>query len=115
MATIKKRTKSGIEYEQGSDNIFADLGLKDADELFARGMLAIQIKKILIERGLKKQKDIAELWGIDKTDVSKFMNADYQRFSQERLLSFLNKLNYKVTMQIAPMQKGDRPQEVVMM
>lgn len=111
----KKKTKSGIEYETSSGNVFADIGLDDADELFARSMLAIQIKNILDEQGIKKQKDIAELWGVDKTEVSKFMHGDYQRFSQERLFGFLNKLNYKAVIQIAPMQKGDRPQEVVMM
>lgn len=32
-------TKAKIEFEESSGNIFADLGLKDADELFARAQI----------------------------------------------------------------------------
>lgn len=110
----KMKTKSGIEYEQGSTNVFADLGRPDADELFARGLLAVQIFTILAQRKIKKQKDVAELLGIDKSEASKLLNTEFNRFSQERLIHFLNKLNYKVVMQISPMQKGDKPQEVLM-
>lgn len=103
-----------IEHEKGSGNVFADLGMKDADELFIRGMLGIQILKIIKKSGLRKQKDVAELLKIDKTETSKLINGDFSRFSQERLVGFLNILNYKVTMQISPMKKGEQPQQVVL-
>ena len=111
----KKVTKNGHEYETGSGNIFADLDVSDADEKHTRAMLAVRIFTILSKRKIKTQKEIAELLGIDKSEVSKLMNAEFNRFSQERLIGFLNKLNYKVTMQIAPMRKGDFPQEVIML
>lgn len=114
MAT-KKKTRSGIEYELGGNNIFADLGLEAPDELQARGMLGIQIFKILESRNVKKQKDVSELLGISKTETSQLMNGNFSRFSEGRLMSFLNRLNYKVTMQISPMQNGDIPQDVVLM
>ncbi len=104
-----------IKHEKGSDNIFADLGLKDADELFTRGLLGIQILQILHKRGIKKQKDAAELLQIDKAETSKLIKGEFNRFSQERLMCFLNILNYKVTVQISPMKKGEQPQQVVMM
>ena len=113
--STKKRTQTGIEYETGSGNIFADLELPNADEKHTRAMLAVQIFQILEKRNIKKQKDVAELLGIDKSEASKLMNAEFTRFSQERLIEFLNKLDYKVTLHISPMQKGDQSLEVVLM
>lgn len=106
--------KEKIEYVTGSGNVFADLGLKDADELFTRGMLGIEIIRILKKRGLEKQKDVAALLDIDKSESSKLMNGEFNRFSEGRLIGFLNKLDYKVTMRISPLQKGEQPQQVVM-
>lgn len=103
-----------IEHVKGSGNVFADLGLKEADELFTRGMLGIEIIRILKQRGLKKQKDVASILDIDKSEASKLMNGEFDRFSEGRLMGFLNKLNYKVTMRISPLQKGEQPQQVVM-
>ena len=111
----KKRTKSGIEYEQGSGNIYADLGFPDADERFARSTLAIQIIKILKERGIEKQKDRAEALGISKTEMSQLTHGNFERFSEGRLIGFLNKLNYRAVTTIVPMKKGEIPHEVVMM
>jgi predicted XRE-type DNA-binding protein len=106
--------KEEIEHVTGSGNVFSDLGLKDADELFTRGLLGIEIIRILKKRGLKKQKDIAALLGIDKSEASKLMNAEFDRFSEGRLMGFLNKLNYKVTMKISPLRNGEQPQQVIM-
>ena len=40
------------KYEEGSGNVFADLGLDDADELYARAQLGFQIHKLLSTREL---------------------------------------------------------------
>lgn len=42
-----------IEFEEGSGNVFADLGLEDADELFTRAQLGFRVHKILKDKGLK--------------------------------------------------------------
>ncbi len=105
--------KKIIEHETSCGNVFADLGLKNADELFTRGLLGIQVLQVLKKRGIGKQKDVSILLHIDKAEASKLVNGDFNRFSQERLMGFLNILNYKVTMQISPMKKGEQPQQVV--
>ena len=101
------------EYEIGSGNVFADLGLKDADELLTRAKLGHTVRMILEKRGLK-QKEISELLKINQSEVSKLMNGKYHLFSEGRLFGFLNKLDRKVTVQISPRQKDDNPQEVVL-
>jgi len=77
-------------------------------------LAVIEIIRILKKRGLEKQKDVAALLDIDKSESSKLMNGEFNRFSEGRLIGFLNKLDYKVTMRISPLQKGEQPQQVVM-
>jgi len=106
-------TRKKPEYEIGSGNVFADLGLKDADELLTRAKLGHTVRMILEKRGLK-QKEISELLKINQSEVSKLMNGKYHLFSEGRLFGFLNKLDQKVTVLISPRQKDDNPQEVVL-
>lgn len=40
-----------IEFEISTGNVFADLGLDDAEELYTRAGLGVQVMKILKERG----------------------------------------------------------------
>lgn len=44
------------EYEEGSGNVFADLGLEDADALFARAQIGFYIGTLLKARKLKRPK-----------------------------------------------------------
>ena len=108
------KKKGPIEFEESSGNVFADLGLKDADSLLMRAELGHQILKILKSRGLKKQKDVQEVLGIGQAEVSQLMNARYHRFSEARLMVFLNKLDRKVTVQVSRRRKNEPLQEVVM-
>ena len=101
-----------IEIEESSGNVFADMGLKDAEELLLRAELGHSVRMILEKRELK-QREIGKLLKIKQPEVSKLMNGRYTLFSQERLVSFLNKLDQRVVIKIAPRRKGERPQEVV--
>jgi len=103
-----------IEFEKSSGNVFADLGLKDADSLLMRAELGSQILRILKGRGLKNQKAVQTVLGIGQAEVSQLMNARYQRFSEARLMAFLNKLDRKVTVQVSRRRKGEALQEVVL-
>jgi predicted XRE-type DNA-binding protein len=100
------------DYEVGSGNVFADLGLDDADELLTRAQLGHSVRMILEKKKLK-QREIARLLGIDQAEVSKLMNGQYHLFAEGRLFGFLNKLDKKVTVQITPRRRGESPQEVV--
>jgi predicted XRE-type DNA-binding protein len=84
-----------IEAEQSSGNIFADLGLADSDELFTKTELAIQISKIIKHRHLK-QKEAAEILGIDQPKVSAILGGKLNGFTLERLFRFLNALGRDV-------------------
>ncbi len=100
-----------IEFEEGSGNVFADLGLEDADELFARAQLGFHVHKILKDKGLK-QREIASLLGIAQPDVSHLMNGHFSRFTTDKLLDFLKRLDRKVSIQISPHKRGEPYQEI---
>ncbi len=36
-----------VEFEEGSGNVFADLGLKDSDELYTRAKLGFHVYQLL--------------------------------------------------------------------
>ena len=98
-------------FEQGSVNVFADLGLDDADERFARAKLGFHVYQLLTERKLK-QREIVELLGIKQPEVSHLMNGDFNRFTTDKLLDFLKRLDRKVTISVSS-HKPDKPfQEV---
>jgi predicted XRE-type DNA-binding protein len=100
-----------IEFEEGSVNVFADLGLEGADELFARAQLGFHVYKILKDKKLK-QREIAALLGIAQPDVSHLMNGHFNRFTTDKLLDFLKRLDRKVTIRISPRRRGEPYQEI---
>jgi predicted XRE-type DNA-binding protein len=106
-----KKDKADIEYEEGSGNVFADLGLDDADELHARAQLGFHVHKLLTDRKLK-QKEIATLLGIRQPEVSHLLNGHFSRFTTEKLLEFLKRLDQTVSIRIRPHRPGEPYQEV---
>lgn len=102
---------SSIEFEEGSGNIFADLGLEDADELLTQARIGFHIHKILVDKDLK-QREIAALLGVKQPEVSHLMNGHFSRFSVGKLLDFLRRLDRKVTIRISPREAGEPFQEI---
>jgi predicted XRE-type DNA-binding protein len=98
-------------FEKGSGNVFADLGLEDADELFTRAKLGFHVHTILKDKGLP-QREIAALLGIKQPEVSHLMNGHFSRFTTDKLLDFLKRLDRKVTIRISPRRPGEPYQEI---
>jgi predicted XRE-type DNA-binding protein len=97
--------------EVGSGNIFGDLGLKDADQLLARAQIGFDVFKILEDKKLK-QREIADVLGIAQPDVSQLMNGHFSRFTTDKLLDFLKRLDHKVTIEVSRRRKGEPYQQV---
>ncbi|NET26511.1 helix-turn-helix domain-containing protein [Okeania sp. SIO1I7] len=84
-------------FEKSSGNVFADIGLEDADELLTRGKIGIQVIRLLKKRHLKQDK-ISEILNISPSEVSHLMNGEFQRFSEGKLLYFLKRLDIEITL-----------------
>ena len=108
---MKKNERKKVASEEGSGNVFADLGLTDADELYARAQIGFGVYKILTSKKLR-QREIADLLGIPQPEVSHLMNGHFSRFTTDKLLDFLKRLDRKVTIKIGPHKPGEPYQEI---
>ena len=108
---MPKTNRNRIKFEESSGNVFADLGLKDSDQLMARAQIGFYVFRILEDRKLK-QREIAEILGIAQPEVSHLMNGHFSRFTTDKLLDFLKRLDQKVTIQVSRRHKGEAHQVV---
>lgn len=81
--------------EEGSGNVFADLGIPEAQEADEKVRLATMVNREL--RRLKlRQADAGARLGSNQTEVSRLSNYRLSGFSERRLMGFLNALGLDV-------------------
>jgi predicted XRE-type DNA-binding protein len=90
-----------IEHNKGSGNVFADVGLPNAEEHLVKARLVQKIDALLSQRGMK-QIEAARLFGVTQPDVSKLLRGDFRQFSVERLMRFLVALGQDVEIVVRP-------------
>jgi predicted XRE-type DNA-binding protein len=90
---------NGLDVVRGSGNIFRDLGLKNADALQCKAILAAEIIKALDRQSLSVRAAHGRT-GTAAADFSRIRNADLGRFTVDRLISILNKLGSRVDMTV---------------
>jgi predicted XRE-type DNA-binding protein len=87
-----------------SGNVFADLGLPNAEELGTKLRLCFVINKILAERKLT-QAEAAQVLGINQPKISALKGYKLEGFSVERLMHFATALEHDVVIEIRPRRK----------
>jgi len=87
--------ENNIPVYAGSGNVFADLGLPDAEEALTKARLAQQISEIIDRDGLS-QSEAAELMGLDQPKVSALVRGRLSGFSTDRLLRCLTLLGQDI-------------------
>src|SRR6266581_7750775 len=98
--------KKEIEYQVGSGNVFADIGVPNAEEHLIKAQLVYKIDSLMKARGLR-QVDAAKLFGVKQPDISRMLRGDFRQFSVERLLRFLVALGQDVEIVVRP-HRGTR-------
>jgi predicted XRE-type DNA-binding protein len=95
-----------IMIEQGSGNVFADLGYPDAEEHLAKSKLVLAITNAIRARNMT-QAEAATLMQLDQPKVSKLLRGNHRGFSSDRLLHILNLLGQDVIITIvsSPIQE----------
>lgn len=78
-----------------SGNLFADLGFANPEEELLRAKLIREIRAIVKRRRLTQAK-AAALLGLKQPDVSAIMTGRVGKFSLDRLVRCLDRLDYKV-------------------
>ena len=88
--------KNTIEVEKSSGNVFEDLGLPNAKEMYVKAVLAMKINGIIKTRKLT-QKEAGVILGVAQARVSDLRRGHkLKNFSIDMLISFLTKLDQDV-------------------
>jgi predicted XRE-type DNA-binding protein len=98
---MKKRVIDGVEVQRSSGNVFADLGLPNADKLKIKTGLVIEIRKAIRQQGLT-QHEAATRMGITQPKVSGMMRGDFSNLSERKLMDCLNRLGYDIEIKVKP-------------
>lgn len=80
-----------IEVEEGSGNVFADIGLPNPEERLAKADLAIRIGEAIRARRLTQTR-AAHILRIDQPKISRLLRGQLSGFSTVRLIHFLTLL-----------------------
>lgn len=83
----------------GSGNLFADLGMEDADNQQLKAILAAKIIGVLDARGLSTRA-AERLTGVKHSEFVRIRKPDLKRFTADRLIAILNKLGQRVTVEV---------------
>ena len=97
---MPRETKAKIiEWERSSGNVFADLGLDDADALFTRAQIGLYVSRLLKNRK-RMPRSMARLLNIAQPEVSQLLNGQFNHFTTDTLFDFLRRLDQTVTSHI---------------
>jgi predicted XRE-type DNA-binding protein len=79
----------------GTGNVFADLGFANPEEELLKAKLVREIRAIIKRRKLTQAK-AAVMLGLKQPDVSALVTGRVDKFSIDRLVRCLGRLDYKV-------------------
>ena len=80
-----------VAVEDGSANVYADLGRPDADEMLVKAQLASRIGEV-IERGRLTQVAVPRITGLPKTKLSGLLRGQFRGISEAKMLACLTRL-----------------------
>src|SRR6516165_11082458 len=94
-----------VRVEVGSGNIFADLGLPDADTHFLKAQIVSEMYRLTTERKLTQAK-AGKLMGITQPEVSRMFKGQFREYSVDRLMGFLTSFDRDVEIVVKPLMGG---------
>ena len=93
-----------ITIEEGSTNVYADMGYTDAAEMQRKSQLAGEIARAIKARRLT-QEAAAELLGIDQAKVSRITRGQFRGTSEAKLLHLVTRLGHDVRIVVSPVRR----------
>ena len=98
---MKTRLIDVVEVQRSSGNVFADLGLPDAEKLQIKTGLVVEIRKAMRCLGLT-QLEAAKRMGITQPKVSDMVRGDFTNLSERKLMDCLIRLGYDIEIKVRP-------------
>lgn len=97
----RQRVLRGIPVEEGSGNLYADLGYPDSESVLVKAQLVAKIAEIVQRRALTQTRT-AEILGLTQPKVSALLKGRFRGVSEHRLLECLTRLGRDVHIVIKP-------------
>jgi predicted XRE-type DNA-binding protein len=101
-----------MEVHASSGNIFADMGLPNAEERLAKAEVALRIEELIADRKLP-QAQAAELMGLSQADMADMVRGRLKGHTLERLFQCLTALDQDVEIVIRPKQDAARQARIL--
>ena len=92
-------SKDDFELVHGSGNVFRDMGYADAEVLQLKAVLGSKIIGVLDDQKISVRR-AHELTGFAAADFSRVRQAKLRRFTIDRLMAMLGKLNQDVEISV---------------
>ncbi|MBL8260384.1 MAG: XRE family transcriptional regulator [Candidatus Competibacteraceae bacterium] len=102
-----------IEFEQGSINVYADLGFPDAGEMLRKAELATEIGKIVKARQWTQQQ-AAEVMGLSQPKLSELLRGRFRGISESKMLDYLTRLGCDVEIAVSAPRLAGAPGRVAL-
>jgi predicted XRE-type DNA-binding protein len=109
METMSKRRP---KVKVGSGNIFADLGLPDAEEMLLKSTIVIELERLIKQRKLT-QTAAAKLIGIGQADLSKILHGRFRGYSEAKLMRMLTVFDQDVEITTRPHRKAGEAGRII--
>ena len=93
-----------MEIEEGSTNVYADLGRPDADEMLVKAQLASRISEVIKRRKLT-QAAAAEITGLPQPKLSGLLRGQFRGVSEAKMLHCLTRLGRDVRIVVGPARR----------
>jgi predicted XRE-type DNA-binding protein len=90
-----------IEFEVSSGNVYADLEIPDADEMWVKAQLAAKIGEIIKARHWSQQQ-AAEVVGMTQPKLSHLLRGQFRGISEAKMLDCLTRLGRDVQIVVGP-------------
>jgi predicted XRE-type DNA-binding protein len=93
--------RGGRKVTESSGNVFADLDFANPEEELLKAKLVREIRAIIKRRKLTQTR-AAGMLGLKQPDVSALVTGRVGKFSIDRLVRCLNRMDYKVDVIVRP-------------
>jgi predicted XRE-type DNA-binding protein len=91
--------------EKGGMNVYADLGMPDADEMLIKAQLATRIAQI-IKKGKLTQIEAAQRLGMPQPRLSNMLRGRFRGISEAKMMDCLTRLGSDVEIVVKPAHRA---------
>ncbi|NMZ71349.1 Predicted DNA-binding protein, contains XRE-type HTH domain [Pseudomonas peli] len=98
-----------IELEQGSGNVYADIGAAEPDEMMVKAQLVAKLAEIIEARHFTNQAEAAAVIGLTQPKLSSLLRGNFRGISEAKLMDCLLRLGRDVQIVVGPARARPEP------